>query len=82
MVESFVEDYNQSWLLEKLGYDSPLKARLKWNAANSAELAEGEEDTATFSSVPPKDRETEPIKTHRAPSVEEDTATFSSVPSG
>ncbi len=29
-IQSFVEDYNNEWLLEKLGYCSPREARQNW----------------------------------------------------
>lgn len=31
-VETFIRNYNQSWLLEKLGYVSPAEARAMWEA--------------------------------------------------
>ena len=48
-VQTFVEDYNEQWLLEKLDYQSPAEARRKWECqqANSTLLAEGKGSTAT-----------------------------------
>ena len=35
-IRAFVEDYNNEWLLEKLGYRSPREARQNWKAAQVA----------------------------------------------
>ena len=29
-MEGFVEEYNRCWILEKLGYQSPLEAKATW----------------------------------------------------
>lgn len=36
VIQKFVEDYNEEWLLEKLGYCSPKEARQKWLASRAA----------------------------------------------
>ena len=53
-VEAFIRVYNEKWLLEKLGYRSPLEARRQFESEESEKkkillsLAEQEESTATL----------------------------------
>ena len=79
-VGAFVIDYNESWLLEKFEYKSPLEVRKEWiekekKLTNLLALAEGERSTATSLGRPQGgDNKVNEI-IHRVPSVERSTAT-------
>jgi len=79
-VEMFINNYNESWLLEKLDYKSPLEARKDWERKeqrrdNSLLLAEGEGSTATSLGRPKGEKNDLDKIIHRVPSVEGSTAT-------
>jgi putative transposase len=79
-VETFVNNYNESWLLEKLDYKSPLEARKEWEKRgqitdNSLLFPLREGSMATSLGRPKGEKSKLDKIIHRVPLVEGSTAT-------